>query len=115
MTFEIRVDYGLITGIFAGLILFGIGFNALTDWMERKGYMEGITSLMVALGVAFTIAPFAFISLPFALLIAGGFVCTGGPMIVGSISRYLKRRDEAIQNIARLYDDDETSRMARKR
>jgi hypothetical protein len=100
MTFEIRAEYGLILGIYGALVLFGFGFNALIAWFERKGYMEGMTSLMVVLGVALTIAPFALINLHAVLMIAGGFVASGLPMIIGSLGRYLKQRDEARKFLA---------------
>ena len=104
MVFVIRVSFGQLSGIFCGLILLGIGYNLLTAWLERHGYMDGITSLVVALGVALTITPFTMISLPFVLMIAGGFIASGLPMIIGSLSRYLKQRDQARKLLAERYD-----------
>lgn len=102
MEFVIRVDFGLIAGIYMFLILFGIGYNALTAWMDRHGYMEGYTSLMVALGVLITLAPLAIISWQGVLLVLGGFVASGLPMIIGSITRYLHKRELAQREIARI-------------
>jgi predicted tellurium resistance membrane protein TerC len=104
MVFVIRVNFGQLSGIFFGLVLLGIGYNLLTAWLERHGYMDGITSLVVALGVALTITPFAVISLPVALMIAGGFVASGLPMMIGSISRYIKQRDQARKLLAERYE-----------
>jgi hypothetical protein len=115
MVFEIRVDLGLIAGIYGALFLFGVAFNAISAWMERRGYMEVVVSLMVALGVAVTLAPFALINLPFILYILGGFVFSGLPMIIGSLSRFLRRREESIRNLARLNYGNETTRLAGKR
>ena len=114
MIFEFRLDFGSISGIFLGLVLFGLGFNALTSWAERKGYMEGFTSLFVALGVLLTLAPFAIISPIFTVLILAGFVASGLPMIIGSIVRYTQRRERALQEIARLSNHaNDPSEMAK--
>jgi hypothetical protein len=109
MVFEIRVEYGLIAGIYVGLLLFGLGFNKLTAWVEQRGYMEGFTSLLVAVGVVVTLAPFGIVSLPLALIVAGGFVASGSPMIVGSIIRYAQERERARQEIARMRSYDNSS------
>ncbi|GAP10587.1 hypothetical protein BECAL_01760 [Bellilinea caldifistulae] len=95
MTCEIRLDYGVITAVLLGLLLFGIGYNSLVAWLERRGYTEGFLSLIVAFGVAMTLAGVAILSIHAALLTLLAFVATGTPMIVGSIVRYLRRRDEA--------------------
>ncbi len=95
MICEIRLDYGVITAVLLGLLLFGIGYNALVAWLERRGYTEGYLSLIVALGVAMTLAGVAVLSIQAALLALGAFCATGTPMIIGSITRYLKARDEA--------------------
>ncbi len=95
MTCEIRLDYGTIAAVFFGLLLFGIGYNALVAWLERKGYTEGYLSLIVAFGVVMTLVGVSILSIPAALLTLGAFGATGTPMIIGSITRYLKARDEA--------------------
>lgn len=86
---------GAILAVFGGLVLFGIGYNAFVAWAERKGYTEGYLSLVVALGVAVTLAGVAVLSIEAALITLICFVASGTPMIVGSIWRYLRRRDEA--------------------
>lgn len=95
MTCEIRLDFGVVLAVFFGLMLFGIGYNALVAWMERKGYTEGYLSLIVAFGVFATLCGVAVLSIPAALLALGAFGASGTPMIIGSIARYLKKRDEA--------------------
>jgi len=95
MTCEIRLDLGVILAVFFGLVLFGVGYNALVAWLERRGYAEGYMSLIVAFGVAMTLAGVALVSWQTALLTLGAFVASGTPMIVGSITRYLKKREEA--------------------
>lgn len=86
---------GAVWAVFFGLLLFGIGYNALVAWLERKGYTEGYLSLIVALGVAMTLAGVAALNIEAALLALGAFAASGTPMIIGSIWRYLRRREEA--------------------
>lgn len=95
MVFEIRLDLGIILAVFFALVLFGIGYNALVAWLERKGYTEGYLSIIVALGVFVTLCGVAVLSVQAALISLGAFAATGTPMIIGSIARYLKARDEA--------------------
>lgn len=99
MSCEFRLDYGVISAVFLGLVLFGIGYNALVTWMERKGYTEGFLSLIVAFGVAMTLVGVSILSIQAALLSLGAFIATGTPMVIGSIVRYLRRREEMKQAI----------------
>lgn len=94
MTCEIRLDFGIVLAVFFALVLFGVGYNALVAWMDRRGYTEGFVSLIVALGVFVTLCGAAILSIQAALLALGAFVATGTPMIVGSIIRYLHRREK---------------------
>lgn len=106
MTCEMRLDYGVITAVLLGLLLFGIGYNALVAWLERRGYAEGFLSLIVAFGVVVTLAAVAILSIHAALLTLLAFAASGTPMILGSIVRYLKARDEAKRAmIAEVKDD----------
>lgn len=88
-------DSGMILAVFGALVVFGIGYNAFVAWAERKGYTEGYLSLVVALGVAVTLAGIAVLNIEAALLALGAFAASGTPMIIGSIWRYLRRRAEA--------------------
>jgi hypothetical protein len=102
MEITIRADFGQILGMYAGLAVFGIVYNRLIAWMEKKGYIEGFTSLMVAVGVLVTLAPIVVFSAHLALAVLGGFIASGSPMIVGSIVRYARARERAREEIARL-------------
>ncbi|NPV77931.1 MAG: hypothetical protein HPY59_16340 [Anaerolineae bacterium] len=93
MIFEIRLDYGMITAVLLGLVLFGIGYNALVAWAERRGYTEGYLSLIVAMGVFVTLCGVAILSIHAALLTLLAFIASGTPMIIGSILRYIHRRE----------------------
>lgn len=95
MICEIRLDYGVILAVFFGLSLFGVGYNAFVSWLEKNGYSEGYMSLIVALGVFATLCGVAILSIQAALLALIAFVATGTPMIIGSIARYLRKREEA--------------------
>lgn len=106
--FDIRADFGLYLGIATYEVLMGLGYNQLTAGLERRGYMEGFTSLLVSGGVALTLAPFVIFNLP-VIATVGGFVCSGLPMIIGSISRYLKARDIARKEMANLNGNEPKS------
>lgn len=108
---------GTLAALYLALVLFGIGFNALTALAERKGYMHGYTSLFVALGVAVTVGATAVISLAFALVTAVAFIASGTPMIVGSIWRHVQERERMLEQLRREAahggaDDDEVETLA---
>lgn len=109
----IRADFGLYLGIAIYELLMGIAYNLFTAWLERKGYMEGFVSLVVAFGVALTVIPWILFNLP-SYTVIGGFICSGLPMIIGSISRHLQQRARAREELKRLstYGDNST-RMAK--
>jgi hypothetical protein len=110
MTCEIRLDLGIVLAVFLGLVLFGIGYNALVAWLERRSYTEGYLSLIVALGVFVTLCGVAILSIQAALLSLGAFIATGTPMILGSIARYLKARENMIKAIiAEVKKHDQTA------
>lgn len=84
-----------LAAIYMTLLLFGIGYNYLTEKAESTGFIRGYTSLFVVAGVAVTVAATAVISLAFALVTAGAFAASGTPMIVGSMVRH--KREELRQ------------------
>lgn len=108
----IGTNWGLLTAIYLGLMLFGVGFNALIAWTERKGYMQGYTSLFVALGVSVTILAMTLIDLRFALATLGAFVASGAPMIAGSIWRHMRTREQELQQLRREAHGDSSQEMA---
>lgn len=90
MTFGI--DSGHLWVLF-GAALFGVIYNQGISWLRRNGYDEGYTALLVAGGVIITLALAAFlIGAEAAILVLLVFVCSGVPMIVGSIGRYVVAR-----------------------
>jgi hypothetical protein len=99
MEFTIRVDFGTVAGVFCALVLIGVGYNQAIAWAERRGYIEGFTSLAVALGTLLTLAGVAVICWQAALMALGCFAASGFPMILGSIGRYARARELARENI----------------
>ena len=96
----IQPSYSLVLAlIYALLTALGIGYNALVANMERKQYIEGFTSLAVAAGVGMTLLPFWFLGPVPIWQVYLAFVCTGTPMMVGSILRYVKARSEAQEDV----------------
>ncbi len=89
---EFKPDFSLILAIYLALILFGIGFNLLVAGMEKRGYLEGFTSLAVVVGTLVTLGGLAVIWWPAAVLALGAFAASGLPMVAGSIWRYIQRR-----------------------
>lgn len=119
MSSEIRLDSGTIAAVYLGLALFGVGYNALVEWLERKGYTEGFLSLIVALGVAITLIGVAVLSVQAAILTLLAFTASGTPMIAGSILRYLRAREEArkqmiieTKRLEEICKNDQSARMA---
>lgn len=90
-----KVESQLLVAVLGGLALFGLGYNRWVAKREAQGHDRGYLSLIVALGVAVTIAGYALLvaSLAQALLLLACFVASGTPMIIGSIRRYVKARE----------------------
>lgn len=81
-------------GMGLGLAVFGVAYNALTAWLERNARHEGYTALLVVGGVFITVAASALvIGLQSALVVGAGFVCSGTPMIIGSVHRHVMMRE----------------------
>jgi hypothetical protein len=102
MEIVIRVDLGIIAGVFGGLALFGIGYNLLVGWLMDHGYDEGYMGFIVAVGSAITIGGLAVISFPSAVLAMICFIASGVPMILGSMIRYARARKREIDALKRL-------------
>ena len=85
--------------IFLLAFVFGYFYNQLVAWMERKSYMEGYLSFIVAAGVALTLIFVAIVDLFAALLCLAFFIATGLPMIIGSVQRYVITRSKDKQDV----------------
>ena len=99
--------------VFVILILLGIGYNALVSWLERTHRLEGFVSLVVAIGVTWTLIGAALVvGVGHALTVALLFCASGGPMIWGSIARYVEQRHREEALLARGRRDDEGKDLA---
>lgn len=76
------------------LVLAGFLYNEWVEYLESKRYTEGYLAFVVALGVVMTLVGVAFLLWQAALIALGAFICTGMPMIVGSVIRHVRRREE---------------------
>lgn len=86
------------------LLLVSIAYNALTAWAERNG-IDGYVSLLVVGGVAYTlIAVVWLIGWKNTCILAGAFMASGFPMVLGSITRHIaqrRREEKALSEHAR--------------
>ncbi len=78
-----------------GLLALGIGYNMLVAWIERHGYDEGYTAILVVVGTLFTLGGVALVDVRAAFISLGAFACSGTPMILGSWWRYARARRNA--------------------
>lgn len=95
--------------VFLVLVLFGIGYNALTEWMERNGRGEGYTAFLVVGGVLATTGGVAILDPNAALKMLICFAGSGTPMLVGSVMRYVRAREQHQRGVI----DDATKAAAR--
>ena len=100
------MNWAVIMAVYFFLLLFGVGYNLLTAYAERQGYTKGYLAFFVAGGVGITVAATAVIDLAFALVTAGAFIASGLPMIVGSMWRHMRARQEEIERLRRLVYDE---------
>ena len=99
------MEYGgnmAVIWIFGGLLLFLFGLWFDSYVAKHQDDAPVYVSLWVAFGCAVTLAVSfvveitSTINLPGTLIAVAGFVCSGIPMIAGSLSRLAaRRRDEA--------------------
>jgi hypothetical protein len=86
------INSASIVAVLLSLIAFGALYNELIGWAEKHHYLEGFTSIAVAVGVLVTLVGVSLLSMQAALIALGAFVASGTPMIVGSIIRYVAKR-----------------------
>lgn len=99
----IGLNSGLIWAAIGGLLGFGVLYNQLVQWLHRKGYDEGYTSILVVVGVLVTdIGVGVVLGFEAAAVVFLLFCASGSPMILGDIARYVKAR-------ARQYPGDDDS------
>jgi hypothetical protein len=102
---ESGVDPVVIGFVCVLLLVFGVLYNRLIEYLERRHYLEGFVSISVVAGVGVTLLGMFFIDPTTAVVMLLLFICSGAPMIWGSIMRYVKAR-EAHQKSLREFDRD---------
>lgn len=101
-------DLGLIGVAFGALFVFGAGYNWLVGALERRGYDEGFTALLVVGGVLVTLIGVAVIDWRAALLTLGAFGASGFWMVIGSWWRFVTSRERG-QSTMRQRQDPTTA------
>lgn len=108
----IGYDLGVISAVFGVLVAFGLLYDRIVGWLERNGYDEGYTAMLVVGGVLVTLAGVAFVDWRAALLALGAFVCSGLPMVIGSWWRHVQRRKQGLEAQRQGVLDDQGSGLA---
>ena len=103
-SFEISfsIDVGLFIIVFLSLLIFGGLYNQFVEYMDKLHYTEGYLSLVVAFGVFVTLIGVSILSWQAALMILVCFIASGTPMIVGSITRYIRKRADDQNSIRKV-------------
>lgn len=83
------------------LIAFGIAYNWLTEQMERHGYHHGYLSFIVSIGVTGTLLIAAIRERTASLRFFLYFVCSGIPMILGSVYRHVSQQEQDKRDLAK--------------
>lgn len=78
--------------IYPSLVVFGLIYDAIIGYLERKHLLEGFTAYAVAFGVTVTLGGVAVKDKKAALQCFLGFVASGTPMILGATWRYAEAR-----------------------
>ncbi len=84
------------------LFITSIGYNAIVAWLEKKGYDEGYTAILVVIGVGWTLAGAAILDWKHTLLITACFISSGTPMIIGSWWRHVQKRRKSRDDLAKV-------------
>lgn len=92
---------GNVLGVYGVLFALGFFYNWAVSWLQRRGYAEGYTSLLVVGGTLLTLAGVAVLDWMAALLTLGAFAASGFWMVVGSWARHAQARQNG-QNAVRL-------------
>jgi predicted tellurium resistance membrane protein TerC len=77
------------------LFVFGFLYNLLIGWLERRGYDEGYTALLVVVGVAVTLIAYSFMDIVPTIEMALAFAASGFWMVIGSWWRHVQARKHA--------------------
>ena len=91
---NLTVNWQIFTIAALILMALSIALNELVTWLDDRH--EGYTSLLVVVGVGYTVIAAAFvIGIGNALVIAMLFVASGIPMVGGEIFREIRKRGQS--------------------
>lgn len=109
---EIGIKSGQVWVVYGGLLLFGVLYAQLRNWLARRGYLEGYTALLVIGGVLITLLINTLLyhqdPLTDLLLELGGFAASGTPMVINDWLDYAKARER--QRLSVMQEVQETVR-----
>ena len=96
------VNWDAVLPVVLGLLLFGIGYNALIHWLHRRGLNEGYVWLEVVVGVVVTLAAASFVvGWQTAMTLFLLFAAAGVAPAFGDMYRYVKARRAEISEESR--------------
>lgn len=107
------METGYLTAlVLVVLLVFGVLYNALVEWLEVTEHGRGYTAFMVVGGVLATLLGFGVVEgWPAAMRAGLCFAASGLPMVIGSMMRSSKERkadEERAKGIAREMLNDES-------
>lgn len=89
------MDLGPVWAVWAGLLVFGLIYNAVVSRLEREGLIEGYRGILVVFGTGVTLlASGPFIGWNSFWLVLSFFAASGFFMALGDIVRFLKLKRE---------------------
>lgn len=92
-------EFSHILATFSGALAGGIAYNALVDWMEKRG-IDGYTWLQVVGGVGMTLVfAIALVGWQDVMRLTALFAATGLPMIAGALYRREKRLARLVKQL----------------
>lgn len=97
----INCDFSLISAIYILLIAYGIGYGALIEMADRRGYTEGFAWLAAGIWALVTVGAMAAICWQMALVLLGAFLCSGLPIAARMIWRFWQLREHEQEAIRR--------------
>lgn len=99
-------------GVYFALFILGAVYHLAVDALSKRGYTEGYTWLLVAIGVGVTVAPTGFlIGWGNVGWVYSAFFVTGAWMAFGDIRRHVTKR-EAMKRELRELSSDERETLA---
>jgi hypothetical protein len=91
----VAVGYGQLIGVLVGLFVVSVFYALALEYSERHwGFVSAYTWLTVVIGVGYTLAGLALLSLEAAVLALFVFAASAIPIVARSIINDLRERNE---------------------